>query len=131
MVVFLRSSRLPSTAIALVIALVVAYSPGRATAGCGDYVIVVNPKASAEPESTEPFADSRVPAGPCRGPTCSNQVPAPFAPVPLPVGPPSDAKACFVGSVDDVGSDVERTPHSLFTGVPVHRPNLIFHPPRV
>ena len=108
------------------------FSPGRATAGCGDYVNVLNP--TAESRRFEPMANhDGQPAKPCHGPNCSK---LPDRPVPSPAAPaPTTVQVKeLVPNSQLVDSEIAL---SLFTNVadrsarPIHRPPSVFHPPRL
>jgi hypothetical protein len=112
--------------IAVLLAGAMLTSPSRAVAECGHYVTILN--------TSKPFdhkADLPQPSeSPCEGPTCSNQLPVPTAPVPTPVNPKPEVKAALV-STDDAGRAASRRfGLSKSQLLPADRPDSIFHPPR-
>ncbi|MBX9625518.1 MAG: hypothetical protein K2X82_17055 [Gemmataceae bacterium] len=123
-----------TTGIALAIAAGVAFSPARATAGCGDYVHIAGPPAGPTGVATAPpdgHALDDLPRPPCHGPGCSER-PTPTAPpLTAPVNESAGAKelAARPGADDRAdGSPRHRVPRSI--GSPVHFPTAIFDPPR-
>jgi hypothetical protein len=113
---------------AVVVALSVAV---KASAGCGDHVVVLKP--AGEAGATEPLSDSPTPKPPCHGPHCSA---GPVKPTPAPpstgaVSAPS-AKEQFtpVGASDTDCRRVLRRLTESGSPRPIDRPSSIFHPPR-
>jgi hypothetical protein len=107
-------------------------SPDRATAGCGDYVTILNGTSAGSHQDgpTEPGGPQKAP---CQGPNCSgdpvrHQAPlAPAAPVAPQVkevagtidGPASEASLRFLLHIDSSSAR------------PISRPSSVFHPPRI
>jgi hypothetical protein len=74
---------------ALVLAVVACASPGRATAACGDHVVILNQNTSdtdGRPLLAAEAADRPTPRKPCSGPNCSG---APERPAPPSAPAPS------------------------------------------
>jgi hypothetical protein len=114
----------PSVAVLLAGAMLT--SPSRAVAECGHYVTILN--------SSKPFdhkADPPQPfESPCEGPTCSNHLPVPTAPVPAAANSKPEVKAALV-STDDAGRGTwRRFGFSKSQLLLADRPDSIFHPPR-
>ena len=118
-----------SLGVAFVLAVAFAFSPGRAEAGCGDYVTILNDQ-SASHSMPDPMA-GHLPKKPCHGPSCSEKPSLPAAPTPAPVSSSSDTKACVVLVREHANDTGERLiPYSTDES-PVHQSTSIFHPPRV
>lgn len=120
----LRTLRLPVRPIAAALLLAVGLfgSAGRAEASCGDYVTIDGQLVTHEPA---PLGE------PCQGPNCSAReapTPAPFAPPTTSNPPPKDRPA-------DLAATADPTPGFERVGEPpagraIHRAYLPFHPPR-
>jgi hypothetical protein len=122
---------------ALLLVAAACASPGRASAECGDYVVVLNGQTlthSAErPPSTSLTREAPAdPKGPCSGPNCSRSpdhpVP-PFAPAPAP-GPHGKEAAQTLGSDEPAECRSSRL-DDFISPRPVRRAVSIFHPPRI
>jgi len=119
---------------ALLLVAAACASPGRADAGCGDYVTILNgPAGSAHhpmPDADHPAAPANAP---CHGPNCSG-APArdnpPLAPV-TPVGPQGKELAHSIGLVNVAGAQRPAFDRDLTSPRPVRRASSVFHPPRV
>jgi hypothetical protein len=110
--------------VALLLAGAFGVAPGRAEAGCGDYLMTGHDAVADQP------LGHQFPKVPCHGPNCSNKPETP-SPLPAPVPPSSETKACLTGLEQEAGDRGDRTiPHSSAAG-PVHKPGSIFHPPRI
>jgi hypothetical protein len=119
---------------ALVLAVVACASPARATAGCGDHVVVLNqnaPSAGAHESLAPGGTDHPLPQKPCSGPNCSRapERQAPAAPAPD-SGP--DGKDSLQAPATFEPPDGAPSRQRDFTSpVPLRRAASIFHPPRV
>lgn len=104
-------------------------APGRASAGCGDYVSVA---PDTPDEARAGHHDPAGPAAPCHGPGCSN---APSHPTP-PLSAPGTARTesdPWAGGLSDDPNPADassRRPRPADDGRAVHFPRPIFHPPR-
>jgi hypothetical protein len=113
------------TACGVFVALgVVALSPAKATAQCGNYVRILN---GANPEPMEDHS----PKAPCNGPGCSQLPSIPFTPLPAPIVTNVDSKACVDHLRQSPPSAGERAIPDAADTRPVRVPSSIFHPPRV
>jgi hypothetical protein len=106
-------------------------SPQQATAGCGDYVTVLNPTAESRSEPVVPPVTSGDPAKPpCSGPNCSRAPERHTPPV-----PPAPVVSAAKDLVSGAGLVVAEPPHTSIectspTAHPIRRPSSVFHPPR-
>jgi hypothetical protein len=116
-------------AVAVLTAAGVAAAPGRADAGCGDYVTV----AADTPDHRADAPDGSNPLAPCRSPGCSSRPTPPDVPLTAPTTAPTgpDQWADALGRTGDHAPHpaAGRTPPAD-PGRPVHFPRPIFHPPR-
>ena len=95
-------------------------SPGRASAECGDHVIILNGPAAANskaPSAPTPDALPAAPRPPCHGPNCSGS-PAPKAPV-APLTAPTTQFKEQAGQAAG-GCDPDRGPGFASTAIPTH-----------
>jgi hypothetical protein len=124
---------------ALLLVVVACASPGRATAECGDYVVILNTNDPASPDGratpfSTPTGSVEHPASPkvpCSGPNCSRSPerhPAPFAPV-SPPGPHGKEVVQTLGSVEPTDSASSRI-CDFISPRPIRRASSVFHPPR-
>lgn len=122
---------------ALLLVAVACFSPGRASAECGDYVTILNapanhPHAAPQPEhhpATEPPAPVKPP---CHGPNCSgapNRELPPLAPVAT-TAPAVKDLARLLGPIDPDSHVRGRFERDHSSPRPVRRPSDVFHPPR-
>jgi hypothetical protein len=117
-------------------------TPGRASAGCGDYVTVLNapndPAAASHhamlaPDGTTGGTTGSPAKPPCHGPNCSES-PArdvPPVPPPAPVSAPVKElthRLVAPSGADDPRGSFDRDPSSPR---PVRNPSSVFHPPRI
>jgi hypothetical protein len=118
----------------LVLAAVACAAPARATAGCGDHVVILTqgaPGADARESFAPAGTDHALPQKPCSGPNCSRaperQAP-PSAPAPN-SGPDGKESLQVQGAVES--PDGASSPRcDSRSAVPVRRATSIFHPPR-
>lgn len=108
--------------------LAVLLAAGRATAGCGDHVVILK-------QTTEQQQDESVPTPvkpPCHGPNCKAGPVDHTPPLPSPVVQVTSAKELFTPIAVSAGADhpCVRWPFDLHSRLPVSRPTSIFHPPR-
>lgn len=119
-------------------------APARASAACGDYVIIQNAQSSSElqthktpqPTNNQQLGVFETPQplkSPCRGPQCSGlpvRDPAPFTPV---TSPTSQAKelALHASPTSDSPAPSTRPFSSQPSLPPVLFSDAIFHPPRL
>ena len=114
-------------------------SPGRASAECGDHVIILNGPAAANAKTTHtpanptPDATPAAPRPPCHGPNCSGS-PAPKAPLAPITAPTTQLKeqAGHAGSECEADRD-SGTPFGPDSdcACPIRRASSVFHPPRL
>jgi hypothetical protein len=117
---------------ALVLAAVVLFNSGDASAACGDYITYANTPKSEHAEPTTTKAHTTSPTKPpCEGPNCSG-VPLREFPSPPPAPVTNQTKEqvrVFVPHEDDVTCyTFERDPSFPR---PIDRADSIFHPPRL
>ena len=120
----LRRAALP-----LAVLVVVLASSGRASAGCGDHVVILKPAG----ERHQPEAAPEPAKTPCHGPNCSADRPSDHA-------PPVTSTALTTPSAKEVFTPVDlsaqpnttsrRRPFETFSLSPIARASSIFHPPR-
>jgi hypothetical protein len=114
----------------VVLVAVACLAPGRASAGCGDYVTIID--ASGNPAHNVAADDHGTPP-PCQGPNCSGS-PVREAPPLAPAAPaggqpqeltphPGPAGGPDAGPAATLGRD-STSPR------PIRRPSPVFHPPR-
>jgi hypothetical protein len=117
-------------AIALLAASI--FSPGRAFAECGDYVMVGGKHAPmASHNETGPVGIPSPAPCPCHGPGCSRQPQAPILPpAPAPTVTPTEW-ACLVASVQDGSVAIGRVTDQATAIIPMGCVGSIFHPPRL
>lgn len=119
--------------VVLLLVAAMLFSPGRATAGCGDYVNVLNPTAESLRDPIANHDNHGRPAKPCHGPSCSNQPDRPI-PSPAPTAPTTVQVKELVPISRPVDCDLAS---NTFTDIsnrssrPIHRPLSVFHPPRL
>ena len=118
---FLRRAVLPLAVVVFVLAFA-----GKASAGCGDHVVIL--KSGGESNADEPTPTKP----PCHGPHCSA---GPAAPTPPPVTsgvlPLSTAKELFTPiSVDPPTAPPVGFTFEFASPRPIDRASSIFHPPR-
>ena len=122
---------LRALATAVLVAAGVSFAPGRANAGCGDYVTVAGQPAYHHAMPTPPTDDAKPDPmrGPCRGPHCSlsDSTPIPFAPTTVAQPGPTDA---ILATATPTESQRRGRVHSPSVHVPVRPASAIFHPPR-
>lgn len=136
------NSRIPGPhciGIAVAIAVLFGYFPSRATAECGDYVVILN-KNSASNQQVEmdshaqfdPSNDRGHPRTPCRGPNCSSNPFQHTAPLAAPVPTRNESKVSTTQLTPEIAvSDQEEWwPFPTSNESPVHTPDPVFHPPR-
>jgi hypothetical protein len=119
---------------ALLLVVLACATPGRASAECGDHVLILNqPTARADqgghaaPASDAPAAPPRAP---CSGPNCSqgsDRHPAPFTPA-SPPGPHGKEVAQLLESVEQPDGLSVRACDFL-SSRPIRRVSAVFHPP--
>jgi hypothetical protein len=115
-------------AIGVLVAAALVWSAGAASAGCGDYITVLNADGSVagHPQQHQP------PSVPCHGPNCSARQPLPVVPVTVPHGKFGGAEelaATLVVEEELPLSFASRVPLGS-SGRPVRRTAAPFHPPR-
>ena len=121
--------------IALAITAGVAFSPARASAGCGDYVHLAGqmagPTGNAMPLPANHERED-LPRPPCHGPGCSNRPSQPIPPLTAPVAESGGAKelAARANTNDDRADGLSRHRIPRTIGSPIHLPTPIFDPPR-
>ncbi|MFO0929578.1 MAG: hypothetical protein U0736_21540 [Gemmataceae bacterium] len=130
------STVLRGTVAAVLLAVGMCLSAGRAEAGCGDYLKLLGEPGTHDSQLAarlmnsghlppEPGRSDR----PCRGPNCSSAPSAPDMPVPVPpVG--KDTAAGMHGEVDDHAAASRRTAWLDSAARRIHRPTDTFRPPR-
>lgn len=119
----------------VVVAIVaICFFPETATAGCGDYVAILNPSGPSDHIGLNQ-TDHRPasPKLPCDGPRCSNAPTRHFPPI-TPIGLGSSHSKELTKSLGwTEGTDLNHTatlrPEST-CGRPIRRVKSIFHPPR-
>lgn len=119
---------------ALLLVAVACLTPNRASAGCGDYVTILDGTGNVSQHSSSGTNHQPdFPKPPCDGPQCSGS-PTPTAP-PLapvaPVGSQSKELTQLLGTVsvsDTEPSFIYR--YESHTSRPIDRATSIFHPPR-
>ena len=131
---FLLSSLIRSWRAALLLVVAACATPDRASAECGDHVIILNAPASSNHDAMPGAAEMPKPIKlPCHGPNCSGSPTHDFPPL-APVAPVSsqlkELAQCLisVGDVDAPRPSFDRDMSSLR---PTHRASSVFHPPRV
>ncbi|HVL13186.1 MAG TPA: hypothetical protein VM529_11520 [Gemmata sp.] len=119
----------------VLLAAIALSDPGKASAGCGDYITYAKPHANQH-HTTAGAGDASAPtpAGtPCRGPDCSG------APVrelpPVPPAPPGGVGAKEAAQRLGGSDDPDPGSQSALRGDgnsprPIRRASSIFHPPR-
>lgn len=118
---------------ALMLVVVACAAPGRATAMCGDDVVLQSDHVHARPDgraATAPARGAERPKAPCSGPNCSQtpeRQPAPFAPAPAPQG---KEVAQVLDSIEPADGAQARACYFI-SPRPIHRPSSVFHPPRL
>jgi hypothetical protein len=120
---------------ALLLVVIACASPNRATAECGDYVVVLNANDPASPDGratpTGMLDHPASPEVPCSGPNCSrapDRHPAPLAPVST-AGPHGKEVVQTLGSVEPSDRASSRLCDSI-SPRPIRRASSVFHPPR-
>lgn len=116
------------------VAVVACLSPGRASAECGDYVIILPPSGTPHPAKPEPTtAPQPIPVTPpCHGPNCSG---SPTRETP-PASPPATGGLMKESARHSAGTDFVPSvsgspfPRDDTSPRPVRRASSIFHPPR-
>jgi hypothetical protein len=119
---------------ALLLAAAACATPGRASAGCGDYVTILNDSSGASHHAMPaPEGATESPAKPpCHGPHCSRSPSRDSPPVPPPAPVSAPAQEFTHRLAAPSGAD---DPHGSFgrddsSPRPVRNPTSIFHPPR-
>lgn len=125
----LSQTILRRAALPLAVLVVVLASSGRASAGCGDHVVVLKTAG----ERHQPEAGTQPAKTPCHGPNCSADRPTDHA-------PPMTSTVLSVTSAKEVFTPVEpsaqvntksrRRPFESSSLSPIDRASSIFHPPR-
>lgn len=116
---------------ALLLVAVACLSPGRAEAGCGDHVTILN--APANPDHVRPGTpETPAPAPPCEGPNCSGNPSRDLPPLaPVTVAGPQVKEVvhnlALVGAPDGLRPPFNR---DLTSPRPISRASSVFHPPR-
>lgn len=118
------ASNLRPLLLTMAIVSTVGFWTERAEAGCGDHVLILNQSAPSTPAKDQPTE-------PCQGPFCSNSPTTPAVPVPAPVFPFPDLKALSNNEFDLNDSLGKLSFAEPDAGISIHRPDPIFHPPRV
>lgn len=119
----------------LLLAVGIAFTPGRARAECGDYITIHNAApGSHHSQTTHNNLGERTPFKlPCHGPNCSRsperQSP-PFAP-PVVVGSPVKEQAQHVTAIDNDGTSSSSFARDNTSFRPIDRASSVFHPPRL
>jgi hypothetical protein len=116
-------------------------SPGRASAECGDHVIILNGPAAANAKATPtpanpiptPDTQPAAPRPPCHGPNCSGSPApkAPLAPITAPTSQFKEQAGQVVGDCDEGGDQGARFGRDSDSPRPIRRPSSVFHPPRL
>lgn len=114
---------------ALLLVVTACATPGRASADCGDHVVVLAPGAAAHDAGATGHRER--PQAPCSGPNCS-RAPERHAPQPAPVASPAPhgkeaAHATAPAAPDDRTAS---RPPEFTSPRPLRRAVPIFHPPR-
>jgi hypothetical protein len=130
MVVLGYNRVLRTTGASSLLAVAFVFAPQRASAACGDYVMIGGDQG--HPDSGTPGHDPDAPRQPCHGPGCSAAPCGPILPPVPPTSPtnPSEALAGLHGGADGASSP-DWYPRPVSSGRAVHRPPLVFHPPTV
>jgi hypothetical protein len=144
---------------AVLLLVVVALSPpGKASAGCGDYISYPNSHATDHGKPVAATDDGTTPAkSPCLGPNCSHAPLSRFSGHELPAKAPCQGPNCSGGPVrevppapptpvtnptkeqarpfrlhdEDGASSCDKFDRDLNSPRPIHRAYSIFHPPRL
>jgi hypothetical protein len=117
---------------ALLLAATAFLMPGRAEAGCGDHVTILNESGEPVSYATSPSDDAPQPARPpCQGPNCSGS--PHHDPAPSTVAPVGPQAKELVGTVDRPRgeNDSPVTFEIDSAACPVPLTSDIFHPPRL
>jgi hypothetical protein len=126
--------------VALAAAVLLGYFPSRATAECGDYVIILNHNSASKQQEelkshvpTETSSDRGRPHLPCRGPNCSSNPSRHSVPLSAPVPTRNESKVSITQpKPENAGTEKEECCHfPICKELPVHIPDPVFHPPRV
>lgn len=121
---------------ACVVAIVACSTSQRASAGCGDYVTILNASAASPHDAMSAMDDrggTETPVRPpCQGPNCSSsptrQVPPPAPPVPTGQQVKDRVQRLeLIGDADTPRESINTDNTSLR---PIRRGSSIFHPPR-
>ncbi len=136
----LPDPRVIRTAVAvLTIAVGIALTPGRASATCGDYVLIAGQSSEAQHQnhklSTAPGespGNPESPRVPCHGPGCSKSPTDSIPPITAPIGGEADPKnpPATLGGAGPGDGGVSRERDFTSNERAVHLPTTIFHPPR-
>jgi hypothetical protein len=124
-----RNRVLRTAGAASLLAVGVLFAPQRASAACGDYVIIVG--ENGQPAAQQPGHDAGTPRQPCHGPDCSASPCRPDLPLSAPVTTPpnpNEGVAAIPGALADPG-DPDGYPVPTSSGRVIHRPASVFHPP--
>jgi len=127
---------------ALLLAAAACATPGRASAGCGDYVTILNDsnqtagashRAVPAPDGTTGGATESPVKPPCHGPNCSESPARHLPPVPPPAPVSVHVKELAHGLTAPCGADDPRGSFDRDDSFPrpVRNPSLVYHPPRL
>jgi hypothetical protein len=137
---FARNTGPHCIGVALAAAVLLGYFPSRATAECGEYVVILNNKSASKQQEdlkshipTETSSDRGRPHLPCRGPNCSSGPSRHGAPLSAPVPTRNESKVSITQlTPENAGAEKKEWRHvPTCKELPVHIPDPVFHPPRV
>jgi len=110
-------------------------TPGRASAGCGDYVTILNDSSGASHHHVMPApgeATESPAKPPCHGPNCSESPARHFPPVPpVPVSAPAKELTHSFGSLAGANDRRRSFDRDDSSPRPIRNPSSVFHPPRL
>ena len=110
-------------------------APGKAHAGCGDYLMVAPTSATAQ--EAAPALDAQhqptIPgnSAPCTGPSCSQRDPVPFGSPPAPAPVTGEQWGWVEHLPSLIGLKSVSWPLELTASIPIWHSDSIYHPPRL
>jgi hypothetical protein len=121
----------------LLLCSILLFTPGRSSAECGDYLIILKPGPGAQ-EAHDHTAQVSPPYSvplnrPCRGLNCSGTPTRDFPPDAPLISPTLQIKE-FTQPLATIADELNRFSTSaivITSPRPIHRSSLIFHPPRL
>jgi hypothetical protein len=118
--------------VALAIVVGVALTPGIASAGCGDHVLIINKSQDVAGVLYPAERGEKRPLTPCSEPDCSSEPVSPGMPSGFPVSNATELKssAACEENVRDARDDSSWVSTILNDEMPSRCDNSIFHPPR-